>query len=148
MDLYNKIEADIKSALRSGDSKKLSVLRMALSEIKNHEINKKLKKASEGDVLQIMQRQVNQHKDSIEQFEKGNRPDLVQKEKAELEILVSYMPKQLSEEELAKIIGEVISTTGAVTKSETGKVMKAVMEKVKGRSDGKTINQLVMRLLK
>lgn len=148
MDLYSKIEEDIKAALKSGDSKKLSVLRMALSEIKNHEINKKLKKAAEGDVLQIMQRQINQHKDSIEQFEKGNRPDLVQKEKAELEILTSYMPKQLSEEELLKIISEVISASGAVTKSETGKVMKAVMEKVKGKADGKTINQLVMKLLK
>lgn len=148
MDLYSKIEEDIKTALKSGDSKKLSVLRMALSEIKNHEINKKLKKAAEGDVLQIMQRQINQHKDSIEQFEKGNRSDLAQKEKAELEILISYMPKQLSEEELTKIISDVISATGAVTKSETGKVMKAVMEKVRGRSDGKTINQLVMKLLK
>jgi len=148
MDLYSKIEEDIKTALKSGDSKKLSVLRMALSEIKNHEINKKLKKAAEGDVLQIMQRQINQHKDSIEQFEKGNRPDLVQKEKAELEVLTSYMPKQLSEEELLKTISEVISASGAVTRSETGKVMKAVMEKVKGKADGKTINQLVMKLLK
>lgn len=148
MDLYDKIEADLKTALRSGDSKKLSVLRMALSDIKTHEINKKLKKAAEGDVLQIMQRQINQHKDSIEQFEKGNRSDLAEKEKAELEILCSYMPEQLGEEELTRIVSEVISAAGAVTKSETGKVMKAVMEKVKGRSDGKTINQLVMKLLK
>jgi uncharacterized protein YqeY len=98
--------------------------------------------------MQILSRQIKQHKESIEQFKKGNRPDLADKEASELSILESYMPAQMSEDEVVAIVKTAISETGAIAKSETGKVMKAVMEKARGRVDGKTVNQIVMKLLK
>jgi len=148
MDLYEKIELDIKTALKSGDSKKLSVLRMALSAIKMIEIEKNIKRASTDDVMKVMQKQIKQHKESITQFEAGKRADLVAKEAEELKILESYMPEQLSADELAKIAKEAIAETGAVTKSDLGKVMKLAMEKAKGRADGKALNQVIAGFLK
>lgn len=148
MDLYQKIEEEMRRSLKEGDSVKLSVLRMLISAIKTLEIDKKVKRLEEPDILQLIQKQVKQHKESIEQFEKGKRQDLVDKETKELKVLESYMPKQLSDDEVMSLIKEAISETGATTKSEVGKIMKVVMEKVKGRSDGKTVNQLAMKLLK
>lgn len=148
MSLHKTIEEEMKKALKGGDSLKLSVLRMVVSAIKTLEIEKKVKELAEGDILEIIQRQIRQHRESIAQFEKGKRQDLVDKESRELRILEAYMPKQLSEEELLIIIKTTISETGAVAKSEAGKVMKAVMEKAKGKVDGKVVNQLVMGLLK
>ncbi len=147
MNLYQRIESDMKAALKEGDSIKLSVVRMVISAVKTFAIEKNIKQPEETDILQIIQRQIKQHKESIESFEKGKRQDLADKEARELKILEAYMPQQLSEEELLVLIKEAISETGATSKSEVGRVMKIVMEKVKGRSDGKTVNQLVMRLL-
>lgn len=146
IELYRKIEADMKHALKEGDAIKLSCLRMALSAIKTLEIEKK--DMEEADVLQIIQRQIKQHKESIEQFEKGERPDLADKEAKELAILEAYVPKQLNEDELLTIIKGVISETGAAAKSDAGRVMKAVMDKVRGRADGKVVNRVVMSLLR
>jgi len=148
MGLYNRIEEDIKSALKAGDGIRLSVLRMVLSAVKMQEIEKKIKRAQEDDVIQVIQRDIKQHRDSIDQFEKGNRKDLADKEREELKILESYMPEQMSEAELEKIVKEAIDSVGAKTKSDTGKAMKAVMEKAKGRAEGRLINQLVMKILK
>lgn len=148
MELYKKIESDMKIALKNSDVLKLSVLRMALSAIRLAEIEKKLAKIEDTDVYEIIQKQIRQHKDSIEQFEKGNRKDLAEKEKSELVILESYMPEQLSVEDVEEIVKEIIAETGASTKTETGKVMKAVMDKAKGRTDGKTVNQIVLKFLK
>lgn len=136
----------MKHALKEGDAIKLSCLRMALSAIKTLEIEKK--DMEEADVLQIIQRQIKQHKESIEQFEKGERPDLADKEAKELAILEAYVPKQLNEDELLTIIKGVISETGAAAKSDAGRVMKAVMDKVRGRADGKVVNRVVMSLLR
>lgn len=148
MGLYQKIEDEMKTAMKSHDALRLSVLRMVLSAVKMIEIEKNLKTVEDADVLQIIQRQIKQHKDSIEQFEKGKRQDLADKELKELKILETYMPKQLTEEELLPIIKEAIIQTGASLKSDAGKVMKVVMEKAKGKTDGKTVNQLVLKLLK
>ena len=148
MELYQKIEEDVKTALKKGEAAKLSVLRMLLSAVKMLEIEKNIKRAGESDILQILQRHIKQHRDSIEQFEKGNRRDLADKEKEELEILETYMPEQMSEEELMKIVREAIEASGATTKAEVGKVMKAAMEKLMGRADGKTVNQLALKMLK
>jgi len=148
MELYKKLESDMKAALKSSDALKLSVLRMAISAIRLMEIEKKLAKIEDADVYGVIQKQIKQHKDSIEQFEKGLRNDLAGKEKAELVILESYMPKQLTSEEVEAIVKEVIAETGAATKAETGKVMKAVIEKTKGSTDGKTVNQIVLKYLK
>ena len=148
MSLYENLQNDMKSSMKSGETVKLSVLRMAISAIRLLEIDKKLKSIEDADVSQILQKQIKQHKDSIEQFEKGNRPDLADKERSELVILQTYMPKQMAEDELIKMVKEAIAETGAATKADTGKVMKCVLEKAKGRTDGKSVNQVVLGILK
>jgi uncharacterized protein YqeY len=148
MGLYEQLQNDMKSAMKSGEAMKLSVLRMVISAIKLMEIDKKLAKIEDADAAQIIQKQIKQHKDSIEQFEKGNRSDLADKERSELAILELYMPKQMGEEELTALVKEAIKDTGASSKADTGKVMKAVLEKARGRTDGKSVNQIVMKLLK
>lgn len=144
MSLYEKIESDMKTALKEGDAIKLSVLRMLVAAARQVQINKNSKSVTEPDMLQILQRHIKQHKESITQFGNGNRQDLVDKELAELKILEAYMPEQMSEEDLKAIIKAVITESGAKTKSEMGKVMKLVMERTKGPCDGKLISQLVM----
>jgi len=148
MKLYQKIESDMKEAMRRKDAGKLSVLRMLVSAVKTMEIDKKLKEAQDGDVIKILQTQVKQHKESIAQFEKGNRADLVSKETAELKVLEGYLPKQLTESEIEAMVKSAISESGATTKQDMGKVMKLVMEKAGGRADGKLISALVSNLLK
>lgn len=148
MSLYKQIEDEMKVALKSGDAAKLSVLRMLVADVKNLVIEKNLKEVQGQDVLQIIQRHIKQHKESIDQFEKGKRADLVDKEKLELKMLEAYMPKQLSEEDLATIIKAIAAESGISAKQDMGKLMKLVMDNVKGRSDGKIVNQLVMKLLK
>ena len=148
MSLFEKLESEAKAALKAGDALKVSVLRMVISDVKTLMIEKNLKSADDGEVLQILQKQIKQHKDSIMQFENGKRRDLADKEAKELLILEAYMPKQLSEHDLTAIVKEVIAETGLSSKADKGKVMKAVMEKVKGRSDGKLINDLVTGMLK
>ena len=148
MSLYERLDSDVKCALKEGNSLKVSVLRMALSAIKTLQIEKNIKSLDDDGVIQILQRQAKQHRESIDQFGKGGRQDLVDKEKSELKILDEYLPQQLSEEELMVLVKSAIADTGAVAKSETGKVMKVVMEKAKGKADGKTINKLVGQLLK
>ena len=148
MSLYERLDADAKRTLKEGNSLKVSVLRMVLSAIKTLQIDKNIKSLDDDAVIQILQRHVKEHRESIEQFGKGGRPDLVEKESAELKILEEYLPEQLSEEELMSIVKAAISEIGAVTKADTGKVMKAVMEKAKGKADGKMRNKLVGGLLK
>lgn len=148
MDLYETIDSQMKEALRGKDDVTLSVMRMLLAAVKNAEIAKKLKKLADADIVQIIQKMIKEHKESIEQFEKGNRPDLVAKEKKEMGILQKYVPAQMGESELLQIIKETIAEMGTVSKADTGKVMKAVMEKVKGKGDGKLVSQLVMSVLK
>lgn len=147
MGLYESLENDLKAALKQSDATKLSVLRMLLAAIKTFEIDKNVKRADEADILQMIRKQMKQRKESIAQFEKGNRKDLADKELKELKILEAYMPKQLSEQELETLVKEVMAETGATSKSDMGKVMKAVTEKAKGRSDGKIVSQIVMKLL-
>ena len=148
MSLYERLDSDVKSALKEGNSLKVSVLRMVLSAIKTLQIEKNIKSLDDDGVIQILQRHAKQHRESIEQFGKGGRQDLVDKENAELKILDEYLPQQLSEEELMAIVKSSHSRYGGRLKSDTGKVMKAVMEKAKGKADGKTINKLVGQLLK
>jgi uncharacterized protein len=148
MGLYQTIEVEMKTALKQGDSIKLGALRMLIAAVKMVQIEKNLKSIEDGDVVQVLQKQIKQRKESIDQFQKGNRPDLVEKEKKELHILEAYMPKQLSEEDVLLIVKEAISETGAVTRKDMGMVMKAVVEKTRGRADGKIISQIVTGLLK
>ncbi|MFA5500687.1 MAG: GatB/YqeY domain-containing protein [Candidatus Omnitrophota bacterium] len=148
MDLYQTIDSEIKDSMRNKDSLRLSVMRMLLAAVKNTEILKKVNKLEDPDIISVIQRMIKEHRESIAQFEKGNRMDLVDKEKAELDILQKYVPAQMSESELLPVVKAVIQELGVTSKADTGKAMKAVMEKVKGKADGKLVNQIVMSLLK
>lgn len=148
MDLYEKIDSEIKDSMRNKDNVRLSIMRMLLAAVKNAEIAKKVKKLEDPDIISVIQKMIKEHKESITQFEKGGRMDLVDKEKAELEILQRYVPAQMGESELLPVVKAVIQELGVTSKADTGKAMKAVMEKVKGKADGKLVNQIVMSLLK
>lgn len=148
MELYQRIESDMKASLKSGDAARLSVIRMIIAAVKTFQIDKNVKVPQESDILQILQKQIKQRRESIEQFRNGNRQDLADKEAAELKILEAYMPEQMSEADLETLVKAAIAETGATAKADTGKVMKAVMERAKGRCDGKLVNQAVMKFLK
>lgn len=140
--LRKKIEEDIKQALKSKDSLRLGVLRMLKSEIRYKEIDKH-SELSDDEVILALSSSIKKRKDSIEQFERGGRDDLVAQEKAELEVILGYMPAQLTEEKLSEIISLAIKETNASGPAELGKVMKLIMPQVRGKADGKLINQLV-----
>jgi len=147
MGLYQTIDRDCKAALKEKDPIRVSVLRMVIAAVKMLEIQKNLTEVSDADVISILQRQIKQRKESIDQFTKGARADLADKEAAELKVLERYMPRQLSAEELESAVKSVIAETGAASKADIGKVMKAVMERIKGTADGKAVSQAVSRLL-
>lgn len=137
------IENDLKEAMKQKNEIKLSVLRMVKAAMMNLKIEKKVEKLDDADVLRVLAKEIKQHKDSIEGFTKGNRDDLVAKEKQELGILEAYMPKQMAPEELLVIVRQAIKDIGAAGQADMGKVIKAVMEQTKGAAEGKTISQLV-----
>ncbi len=141
-----KIDSDLKEAMKSKNEIKLGTLRMLKSAIKNKEIDKR-QSLSEPEILEVIQRQVKQRKDSIAEFEKANRQDLSKKEAAEIMVLEQYLPKQLSEIELKAIVQKAIQTSGAKSKADMGKIMKEVMPQIAGRVDGKQVNQMVSGLL-
>ena len=143
MTLEEKIDADIKEAMKARAEIKLSTLRMLKAGVKNLAIEKKAEKLEDKDVMSIIARQIKQHKDSIDGFTKGNRQDLVDKETAELKILESYMPKMMSADELKIIVKSAIAAVGAKGRADMGKVMKAAMEEAKGAADGKMLSQMV-----
>jgi uncharacterized protein len=144
--LQIKITEDIKLAMKSGDTVKRDTLRMLLSSVKNA-ANTKLAPLDESEVVAVVVKDVKRHLESIEAYEKGNRPDLVAKEKAEMVILQAYMPAQISREEITAVVKEVIAAVGAKGPGDKGKVMQQVMPKLKGKADGKDINEVVMQLL-
>ncbi|TXK84108.1 GatB/YqeY domain-containing protein [Paenibacillus sp. N3.4] len=146
MSLSDRLNEDMKQAMKSQDKFKLSVIRMVRSTIKNSEID--LKRAlDDNEVLDVLTREIKQRKDSLQEFAKAGRDDLADNLKAELVILAEYMPQQLSEEEVKAIVQQTIQQVGASSKADMGKVMTALMPQVKGRADGKIINQLVQQLL-
>ena len=146
MGLKEKIQQDIKQAMKEKDQVRLSTLRLLMAEIKNREIDAG-EELDEPEILSIVQKAAKQRKESIEQYKKGGREELAAKEEQELGILESYLPQQLSREELESIVREAIEKCGATSPKEMGKVMKEVMPKVKGRADGKEVNGLVRTML-
>ncbi len=146
MSLMDRLNEDMKLAMKNKDKFKLSVIRMVISSIKYVEIEKR-SSLSDDQIIDVLTREVKQRRDSLQEFEKANRTDLIGKIKEELAILQDYLPEQLTEEELKKIVQETVQEIGASNKSEMGKVMSAVMPKVKGRADGKMINKLVQEVL-
>ena len=148
MTLQERIDSDLKDAMRAKDAGKLGVLRMLKSALKYSAIEKSAKgQLDDAEASQVIRKQVKQRQDSIEQFEKGGRPELAAKEKEELGILNAYLPKGLEADELAALVRETISEVGATSRAQMGAVMKALQAKVAGRADGKTLSQEVSRQL-
>lgn len=150
MTLHQQIENDLKLALKSGNTGKAGVLRFLISAVKNFQIEKKAqdkKYLSDEDVILILKRQVKQRKDSITQYERGGRLDLAEKEKKELKILEGYLPTQMSEEEICKIVERKKAELGISDKSGFGKLMGAVMSEIKNKAEGETVKKVVERKL-
>jgi len=141
-----KLSDDYKDALRSGDKIKVSVLRMIKAAVKNREIEKG-SLLSDDEIFAVFRSFVKRANESIEQFSKAGRMDLAEKEKEELSIMQGYLPLQPGEDEIRKLVKEIISETGAAGPKEMGKVMKAVMAKTKGLADGKLVSNLVKEML-
>jgi uncharacterized protein YqeY len=149
MTLQERIRTDLKDAMRAGDTVKRDVLRMLESAAKNVAIDKKLERETLDDsiVLEAIRRAVKQRKDSIEQFEQGGRVDLAEQEKAELSILIAYLPASLSEDAVRAIVQVVIDEFETVEASDFGKVMGKAMQAVNGQSDGDTVKKIVQEIL-
>lgn len=141
--LEDKILTDYKVAMKSKDNLKSSTLSFLRAQIKNVCIDKKKEKLDDSDVIAIIKKQVKQRQDSIENFKSGGRQDLVDKEQKELKILESYLPKELSKEELAKMVDDEIKNSGATSMKDMGKIMKEVLAKASGRADNKLVSDLV-----
>ncbi|OGW25801.1 MAG: aspartyl-tRNA amidotransferase [Nitrospirae bacterium GWC2_42_7] len=147
MSFLERLDEDLKKALKGSDKLRLSVLRMAKAAIKNQQIDKG-RILSDEEVISILTTMSKQRKESIEQFSKGGRTDLAEQETQELSILQSYMPEQLSNEEVENIIVQAINESAAKSEADMGKVMKILMPRVKGVADGKWVNNRVRELLK
>jgi len=141
--LEEKIFNDYKEAMKNRDTLKSSVLSFLRASLINAAIEKKKKSLEDNDAIAVIKKQVKQRQDSIEQFQKGNRPDLAEKELKELTILKAYLPEELSGDEIKKIIEEVVSSIGASGMKDMGRVMKEVNIKVAGKADGKLVSDLV-----
>src|SRR2546430_12091206 len=147
MTLQERVDSDLKEAMRAKEATKLGVLRMLKSALKYAAIAKSGAEAelSDAEAVQVIRKQAKQRQDSIESFEKGGRAELADKEKQELAILNTYLPQGMSPDELAKVVRETIAVLGATSKAQMGAVMKALQAKVGGRADCKTLNAEVAR---
>ena len=146
MSLKERISSELKEAMKAHDTVKVSTLRLINASIKNKEIDERKGLDDEG-VLAVLGTAVKQRRESIEQFEKAGRTDLADKEKAELAVIQAYMPAQMGKDEIAAAVKEAIAETGASGQKDMGKVMKALMPKVKGKADGRLVNELVKEML-
>jgi len=144
--LTEQIRADMTESMKARTAERTSTLRMLQSSIKNEQINLG-HELSDEEVLAILRKAVKQRLDSIDQFTKGNRPELAAKEQSELEMLKTYLPPELSDAELETGLREIVTSTGAQSKKDLGKVMKEASARFKGRADGKKIQEIVNRLL-
>jgi uncharacterized protein len=147
MSLLERLNNDMKQAMKNKEKDKLSVIRMIKASMQNEAIKLGVKELSEADELTVLSRELKQRKDSLHEFDKAGRQDLVEKLRTELTFVELYMPKQLSEEELSEIVKQTIAEVGATSKAEMGKVMSAIMPKVKGKADGSLVNKFVQQHL-
>jgi len=149
MTLQERVDSDLKEAMRAKDATKLGVLRMLKSALKYAVIAKSDAEAdlSDAEAIQVIRKQAKQRHDSIESFEEGGRTELAEKEKEELAILNSYLPQAISADELTEVVQQTIAETGATSKGQMGIVMKALQAKVGGRADGKTLSAEVQKQL-
>ena len=146
--LLEKIDADLKQGMMVKDEVKVSTLRFLKSAVKYLAIEKRLDTLADADVRQIIQKQIKQHRESIEQFTKGGRKELAEKEAAEVKILESYLPAQMSDKELQDFVAAEASAAGAASKKDFGPMMKVLNEKLSGRADSKRISVVLGGILK
>lgn len=146
MSLLQRLDGDLKTALKGSDKLRVSVLRLIKAAAKYKQIEKG-SELSDDEVLSVMTGMAKQRRESIDQFSKGGREDLAEQERLELSILQSYMPEQLSPEELERMILAAISESGATAEADMGKVMRVLMPRIKGVADGKWVNNRVRELL-
>ena len=144
--LTEKIRADLTSAMKAQEKERLSTLRMLQSSLKNEQINTG-RELSDEEAMTVIRKAVKQRLDSIEQYTNAGRTELADKERSEMELLKTYLPAELSDEELESGLREIIASTGAQSKKDLGKVMKEATARFKGRADGKKIQEVVSRLL-
>lgn len=147
MNLQETISKDLVQSMKSKDADRLSTLRLVKSALTNAAIEKKKDALTDEEVLAVIQKQVKQRHESLENFQKGNRTDLANKEKKEIEILSSYLPKPFSPQELEAMVRKAIEQSQAKTKADLGKVMKVIMPQLQGRADGKQVTDLLGKLL-
>ncbi|MGA9047773.1 MAG: GatB/YqeY domain-containing protein [Dehalococcoidia bacterium] len=146
MSLQEKLNNDLKTAMRAKDAVRMLVLRSLLSAMNYAEIAKQ-KKLDDGGIIEVIAREIKQRRESIEAYEKGNRPDLVSQEKAEMAVLQEYMPAQMGRDEVTILVQKVIEEVGAKGAGDKGKVMQKLMPQVKGKADGGEVNNIVTELL-
>jgi uncharacterized protein YqeY len=146
MALKDSIQEALRGALKQQQRIEVATLRLLLSEIKNAEIAQQ-KPADDNKVLDVIAREVKRHRESIEAFKKGNRSDLVAQEEAELDILMSYLPEQMSRAAIVAAVRQVVDAIGAKGQSDKGKVMSQLMPQLKGKADGKEVSEIVTELL-
>jgi uncharacterized protein YqeY len=147
MTLDEKLQEDLKDAMRKGDRVRRSVIRFLRSRIHDEEIARQ-KPLDDDAVIDVLGKEVRQRQESIEAFTKGNRPELVEKEEAELAVIREYMPAQLSDDEIATLARAAIQEAGATGPQDMGKVMGRIMPQVRGKSDGRAVSRIVQELLK
>ncbi len=144
--LKDKLNSDLKQAMRDGDKVKRSVIRLVLAAIKNAEIAKQTA-LEDSDVLGIITKEVRQHQESIDAFKAGKRQDLIDQEEAELKILQEYLPKQMTRDEVIAEARKIIAEVGAQGPGDKGRVMPKIIAQLKGKADGREINAIVTELL-
>jgi uncharacterized protein YqeY len=146
MSLAEQLNEDMKQAMKSGDKFRLSTIRLIRAAVKNQEIELR-HPLDDSEVIQVVSRELKQRRDSLPDFQRAGRDDLVANVSAEIDIISQYLPEQLTEEEIKDIVKQTMQETGASSKAELGKLMGALMPKVKGRADGRLVNQIVQQSL-
>lgn len=144
--MLKQIQDNLKQAMKAGEKKKVSTLRMLIAAIKNESINKRTELATD-EILSVIQREIKQRRNANEEFKKGNRDDLVAENEAEITFLAAYLPQQLSDEELEALVRQVVNEVNATSAKEMGKVMGKLMPQVKGRADGTRVQAAVKKIL-
>lgn len=146
MTLKEKIMNDLKKSMKERDEVKIRTLRMIIASIKNWEINN-LKDIDDNSIISVLLKEAKRRKEAIEEYRKANREDLVKAEEEELKIIESYLPERMSEEEIKELVLKTIEEIKATSLKDLGKVMKAIMPKIKGKADGKLVNDMVRKIL-
>ena len=146
MSLKEKLQEDLKSSMKNKDTIRKSVVTLIRAAIKQYEVDNRVELADDA-VIEVISRPLKQRKDSLAEFEKANRDDLIEETKSEIQVLEGYLPQQLSEEELEKIVIETIAEVGATAMKDMGKIMATTKPKTAGRADGRKINELVKKNL-